>query len=91
MGTVATKFKSLLTDDEYEMIESNSEWFFWNRTISNYFYSFENQSHAHVFDATAIQTWWEVWCITVPTISKHEVFKMESWENLYKMVETLKW
>ena len=24
---------------------------------SNYFYSFENQSHAHVFDAAAVQTW----------------------------------
>ena len=45
---------------------------------SNYFYSFENQSHAHVFDVTAV-------------ISKHKVFKMDSWENLYKMVETLKW
>ena len=88
---MATKIDSLLTDDEYEITESDSEWFFWNRTTSNYFYSFENQSHAHVFDVTAFQTRWEVACIRVPTISKHEVFKMESWENLYKMVETLKW
>ena len=57
---MATKIDSLLTDDEYEITESDSEWFFWNRTTSNYFYSFENQSHAHVFDVTAVQTWWEV-------------------------------
>ena len=59
--TMTTKFDSLLTDDKYEITESDSEWFFWNRTTtSNYFYSFENQSYAHVFDVTAVQTWWEV-------------------------------
>ena len=88
---MATKINNLLTDDEYEITESDSEWFFWNRTTSNYFYSFENQSHAHVFDVTAVRTWWEVVCIRVWTISKCKVFKMESWENLYKIVETLKW
>ena len=64
-------------------IESLSDFFEIELSTSNYFYAFENQSNDHVFEVKAVQTRWEVCCIRVLTISKHEVFKIESWENIW--------
>ena len=64
-------------------IESLSDFFEIELSTSNYFYAFENQSNDHVFEVKAVQTRWEVGCIRVLKISKHEVFKIESWENIW--------
>ena len=37
VGIMVTKSKSLFTDDTSQITKSDSEWFFWNRTTSNYF------------------------------------------------------
>jgi len=59
VAIMATKSDSLFTDDTSQITESYSEWFFWNRTTSNYFWLFENQTHAHDFEVTAALT--QIW------------------------------
>ena len=44
VGIMATKSESLFTDDTSQTTESDSEWFFWNRTTSNYFCHFKVSS-----------------------------------------------
>ena len=54
VGTMATKFKSLLTDDKNEITKSDAEWFFWNRTTSNYFYHFKISTILYRFSQLSI-------------------------------------
>ena len=41
VATLATRHDDLFTDDTSQITESDSEWFFWNTTTSNYFCNFQ--------------------------------------------------
>ena len=84
VGIMTTKSDSLFTDDTSQITESDSECFFWNRTTSNYFWPFENQTHAHVFEVTPVQTQIRgcVNCVTmkrrkIKTTEKNRVCKLK--------------
>ena len=76
------------TDHEYEITESDAEWFFWNRTTSNYFYHFKISTILYRFSQLSIL---KTSCLLIvgtlmQATSHQEMSKTEQliqWFNIY--------